>query len=203
MDETTFEVFSSGEKATLLLGRDEVRLSGGDAQEVFRWADIQKVSARDARSVMLTFSDRRPVQVAFSAQLDRDTFVALAENAQAVKRPEALPPASRQTVASAVGRPAGPSASGTVKPPITGGSRGSTEIWNYLRVGVGLQALAGLLIAFGLSHVNSTDYLTGATEISAGATFVIFLGWLSTLAGGFCILVGVIAKGVQIGNRAS
>jgi len=89
-------------------------------------------------------------------------------------------------------------------PPMTRRTRGgSSEITTYLVVGVVLQFVGGLLLAFGLVAGVASSFDTGESDSGLGSVIVLLLGWAATIAGTFCLLVGVIAKGVQIGNRAT
>jgi hypothetical protein len=112
------------------------------------------------------------------------------------------------TAAGTAEHPSADSARETARPapatsPSPAARKGSGEIATYLVVGVLLQFLGGVLLGVGFASMTSTDLLTGASETSGGAVVAVLAGWAAVGAGTFCILVAVIAKGVQIGNRAS
>lgn len=77
------------------------------------------------------------------------------------------------------------------------------EINAYLLWGLGLVVLGALLGTWGYNNLAvEPDLYSNSTETSGVATTAVLLAWLATLAGSFCVMVGVIAKGVEIGNRA-
>ena len=89
-------------------------------------------------------------------------------------------------------------------PPATRPARGgSGEITTYLVLGVDLQLVGGLLLVSGLVAGVASSFDTGESDSGLGTVFVLLLEWAATIAGTFCLLVGVIAKCVQIGNRAT
>ena len=137
-----------------------------------------------------------------AARDDLESDPSLAPSSAAARQFDPLSASGSEVVGSSGGLQG--AAFGPSGPPMSRSVRGkSSEITTYLVVGVVLQFLGGLLLAFGFVAGVASSFDTGESDSGLGSVLVLLLGWAATIAGTFCLLVGVIAKGVQIGNRAS
>ncbi len=114
-----------------------------------------------------------------------------------------LTSASGAEVVGSFGGPPHPAFAPSAPPATRPARGGSGEITTYLVLGVDLQLVGGLLLVSGLVAGVASSFDTGESDSGLGTVFVLLLEWAATIAGTFCLLVGVIAKCVQIGNRAT